>query len=106
MVNWVVDYIDNSQTREPDLVEYYSGKVDRQMNKLTLDLWYRIKVRTWLIFEKVKQNIIGVRQIINKLNGLNLQNYYFECEVLLMNVILRGAFYVHLRSIMILRKIS
>ena len=31
-----------------------------------------------------------VRKIITKLNSLQLQNYYFECAIILMNTILRG----------------
>ena len=41
---------------------------------------------------QVKMKSIGaIRKIVNKLNSLNLQTYYFECAVLLMNVVLRGS---------------
>ena len=30
-----------------------------------------------------------IRKIFNKLNGLNLQKYYFECGMIFMNVMLR-----------------
>ena len=40
---------------------------------------------------QLKNKSIGViRQIFNKLNSLNLKEYYFECAIILMNVMLRG----------------
>ena len=40
--------------------------------------------------EQVKKKSIGViKKIFNKLNGLNLQIYYFECAMILLNAILR-----------------
>ena len=39
----------------------------------------------------MKKKSIGViRKIISKLQGLNLNQYFFECAVILMNVMLRG----------------
>ena len=41
---------------------------------------------------QLKKKSIGViRKIIEKLNSLNLQKYYFECAIIFMNVILRGS---------------
>ena len=38
----------------------------------------------------MKKKSIGViRKIFNKLNSLNLQKYYFECAMILLNAILR-----------------
>ena len=40
----------------------------------------------------VKKKSVGViRKILEKLNGLKLKKYYFECGIILMNVILRGS---------------
>ena len=40
--------------------------------------------------EQMKNKSIGViRKIFNKLNSLNLQKYYFECAMILLNTILR-----------------
>ena len=40
----------------------------------------------------IKKKSIGViRTIMNKLERLKLRQYYFECAVLFMNVILRGS---------------
>ena len=37
--------------------------------------------------QSIKNKSIGVtRKILNKLNSLNLQNYYFECSLIFMNV--------------------
>ena len=43
------------------------------------------------IFE-VKRKSIGItKKLFEKLNGLKLQKYYFECGLIFMNVILRGS---------------
>ena len=40
---------------------------------------------------EMKNKSIGViRKIFNKLKSLNLKQYYFECSIILMNVMLRG----------------
>ena len=40
---------------------------------------------------QLKNKSIGViRQIFNKLTSLNLKQYYFECAIILINVMLRG----------------
>ena len=40
--------------------------------------------------DQVKKKSIGmIKKIFNKLNSLNLQMYYFECAMILLNVILR-----------------
>ena len=91
---WVVDHIDNSKTGEADLVEYFSGKVSIGQTDEQTYLGFVIsnKGENMANIRKVKQKSIGtVTQIINKLNSLNLRNYYFECAVLLLNVILRGS---------------
>ena len=41
---------------------------------------------------QIKKKSIGIlRKIMNRLNSLNLQKYYFECAVVLMNSMLRGS---------------
>ena len=38
----------------------------------------------------IKKKSIGViRKIFNKLNGLTLQKYYFECSMIFLNVMLQ-----------------
>ena len=40
----------------------------------------------------IKKKSIGViRTIMNKLDSLKLRQYYFECSIIFMNVILRGS---------------
>ena len=40
----------------------------------------------------VKKKSVGViRKILEKLNGLKLKKYYFECGIILMNIILKGS---------------
>jgi hypothetical protein len=40
--------------------------------------------------EHIQKKSIGIiRKIFNRLNTLNLQQYYFECSMILLNVILR-----------------
>ena len=41
---------------------------------------------------QMKNKSLGViRKIFNKLNSLNLKQYYYECAFILMNVMLRGS---------------
>ena len=42
--------------------------------------------------KEIKKKSIGiVRTTLNKLNSLHLKNYYFECSVILMNVMIRSS---------------
>ena len=49
-------------------------------------------LNTVLSSNEIKNKSIGViRKLMNKLDSLNLRNYYFECAIFLKNSILRGS---------------
>ena len=40
----------------------------------------------------VKKKAIGVvKSALNKLNSLNLKHYYFECSIIILNVMVRSS---------------
>ena len=92
--NWKVDYKDNLITGEADLLEFYGGKIPIEKTEGQTYLGFVISSRgdNMANIRQLKKKSIGVvRKIINKLGSLNLQKYYFECALILMNVILRGS---------------
>ena len=91
--HWVKEYRENTNTKEISLFEYFGGKIEMQQTNEYKYLGFMIshKGDNMANIKKMKQKSIGVtRKILSKLRSLNLKQYYFECSVLLMNVILRG----------------
>jgi hypothetical protein len=92
--NWIVEHVENKVTGEADLVEYYGGKVEIEKAEEYTYLGFVISCKgdNMANIRQVENKSIGViRTIINKLNSLNLKQYYFECALLFMNVMLRGS---------------
>ena len=92
--NWIVEHVENKVTGEADLVEYYGGKVEieKAVEYTYLGFVISCKGDNMANIRQVENKSIGViRTIINKLNSLNLKQYYFECALLFMNVMLRGS---------------
>ena len=92
--NWTVEYQDNRKTGEADLVEYYGGKVDiGKVEEYTyLGFVVSSKGDNLVNIRQLEKKSIGViRKIYNKLGSMNLQQYYFEGAVILMNTMLRGS---------------
>ena len=76
------------------MTENYGGKVDiEQVDEYTyLGFVISSKGDNMANIRQMQKKSIGVvRKIINKLSSLNLKEYYFECAILLMNVMLRGS---------------
>ena len=91
--NWKVEYVYNKTTGVDDLSESYDGKVkiDKAEEYAYLGFVISCKGDNMANICQLKNKSIGViRQIFNKLNRLNLKEYYFECAIILMNVMLRG----------------
>ena len=91
---WTVDYVEDKQTGEAVLFENYDGKVeiDKVEEYTYLGFVISSKGDNMANIRQMQNKSIGVvRKIINKLNSLNLKQYYFECAILLMNVMLRGS---------------
>ena len=92
--NWTVEYQDNCKTGQADLVEHYDGKVDiGQVQEYTyLGFVVSSKGDNLANIRQLEKKSIGViRKIFNKLGSMNLQKYYFEGAVILMNTMLRGS---------------
>ena len=92
--NWTVGYTDNKVTGEDDMVESYIGPVhmDSADEYKYLGFVISSKGDNMANIRQVKNKSIGIiRQIMNRLNSLNLRNYYFECAIILMNSMLRGS---------------
>ena len=92
--SWTVAYEDNRYTGVADLKESYSGKTQIEKTEEYTYLGFVISSKgdNMVNIRQLKNKSIGVtRKIFDKLNGLNLRNYYFECAMLLLNVMLRGS---------------
>ena len=90
--NWVKEYKEND-SKELSLVEYYGGKIEMKQTTQYKYLGFIISHTgdNTANIKQVKQKSIGItRKLLNKLKSLNLKQYYFECSIILMNVMLRG----------------
>ena len=89
---WKIDYKDNIQTGNEELIESYVGQVPIGKTEKQKYLGFVISGTGNNLdnINAMKQKSIGViRKIINKLDCLNLMNYYFECAIIFMHVMLR-----------------
>ena len=91
--HWKIEYIKNKISGDYDLFESYDGKKDILKTDEYKYLGFVISSTgsNMANIKEMKKKSIGViRKIISKLQGLNLNQYFFECAVILMNVMLRG----------------
>ena len=89
---WEVNYEENKQTGKVCLVEKFNGqtKIKQTNEQMYLGFVISSTGNNMANINQLKKKSIGViRKIINKLNNLNLENYYFECSMIFMNAILR-----------------
>ena len=90
---WISEYKENKISGEHDLIESYGGKIDIKKTEVYKYLGFMISCTgdNMANIREMKNKSIGViRNIFNKLKSLNLKQYYFECSIILMNVMLRG----------------
>ena len=76
------------------LLEYYGGKIEMKQTTQYKYLGFIISHTgdNMANIKQVKQKSIGItRKLLNRLKSLNLKQYYFECSIILMNVMLRGS---------------
>ena len=89
--SWEVKYQD-SPGYGLQLTEKYQGltKIGQTKTRKYLDFLISSSGDNMANINMMKKKSIGViRKIFNKLNSLNLQKYYFECAMILLNAILR-----------------
>ena len=82
------------KTGEVKLIENFSGltKIEKTQTQTYLGFVISNTGNNMANINQVKKKSIGViKKIFNKLNSLNLQTYYFECAIILLNVILYTA---------------
>ena len=88
------EYVQNKETGETELVEQYLGEVPIGQVKEYKYLGFVISCQgnNMANINAFKKKSIGViRSIMQKLDALKLQTYYFECALIFMNVMLRGS---------------
>ena len=89
---WEVNYEENKQTGKVCLVEKCNGqtKIKQTTEQMYLGFVISSTGNNMANINQLKKKSIGViRKIINKLNNLNLENYYFKCSMIFMNAVLR-----------------
>ena len=91
---WTVEHKENIATGETELIETYSDQTEIKKCEKQKYLGFIISSTgdNMMNIQDIKNKSIGVtKKIFNKLNSLNLQNYYFECSLIFMNVMLRSS---------------
>ena len=91
---WNVEYEDNLNTGEYDLVECYQGQVQMEQTDKQKYLGFVISNSgdNMVNIRSMKNKSIGIiKQIFKRLESLNLRRYYFECGMVFMNTMLRSS---------------
>ena len=91
---WEVKYVENSSTGEAELKEQYLGQTDIENVKSQKYLGFVLSStgNNMENINAVKKKAIGVvKSALNKLNSLNLKYYYFECSIIILNVMVRSS---------------
>ena len=92
--SWKVNYQDNFETGDLDLVETFEGQVimERTTSYKYLGFMLSSTGDNMINIKHMKNKSVGIiRQIFNKLESLNLQKYHFECAIIFMNCMLRSS---------------
>ena len=91
---WSVTYVENVHTGEDDLKEIYCGptKIEKKVEQKYLGFVISSTGDNMANIRKIQKKSIGlVKSTLNKLNSLNLKSYYFECSIILLNVMVRSS---------------
>ena len=94
MDSWTVQYEDNIQTGDMDLVETYDGQVVMESTTSQKFLGFVLSSTgsNMANISEVKKKAIGVvKSALNKLNSMNLGKYYFECSIVILNAMVRSS---------------
>ena len=104
---WSVNYVENIQTGETELVESYTGQteIENVTEQKYLGFVLSSTGDNMANIREIKKKSIGiVRTTITKLNSLNLKQYYFECSIIMLNMMIRSSIlyasdmYYHLKE--------
>ena len=91
---WTVKYEENIHTGDADLKEFYCGLTDIEQTDEQKYLGFILSStgnNMANILEMKKKSNGVIRSTLNKLNSLNLKQYYFECALVLMNAMVRSS---------------
>ena len=91
---WKVEYKDNLETNEEELVETYEGltPIGRTSEQKYLGFVISANGDNMANINAVKKKSIGIiRKIMTKLESLHLKNYFFECALIFLKVMLRAS---------------
>ena len=91
---WKKEYKKNNSAEGYEMVEYFDGQADIKQTEQYKYLGFVISSKgdNMANIRNIISKSIGVtRKIHSKLKSLNLKQYYFECSIILMNVLLRGS---------------
>ena len=89
---WNIEYKENIENGEEELIETYMGQtpIGKTNEQKYLGFVISGSGNNMANINAVKRKSLGVtRKILNKLNSLNLMNYYFECAIIFLHVMLR-----------------
>ena len=91
---WAVKYEENPKTGELELIENFIGQTEIENVESQKYLGFVISStgNNMMNINAVKKKAIGkVKLALNKLNSLHLKHYYFECAVIILNVVVRSS---------------
>ena len=91
---WAVSYAENVKTGEPELLEKYCGLTDIEnvTEQKYLGFVLSSTCDNMANIREIKKKSIGiVKTTLKKLNSLNLERYYFECAVIMLNSMIRSS---------------
>ena len=87
---WAVKYEENPKTGEVELIENFIGQTEIENVESQKYLGFIISStgNNMMNINAIKKKAIGkVKLALNKLNSLHLKHYYFECAVIILNVV-------------------
>ena len=93
-VSWNVEYKMDDETSNYVLEESYNGKVqiEKTENQKYLGFFLSSKGNNMVNIKEMEKKSIWVSQrILNRLQSLNLKQYYFQCGLMFLNIILRSS---------------
>ena len=92
--SWDVEYVDNLDTGDYDLVETFVGQTPIEETDKHKYLGFVLSNigDNMVNIKSMKDKSIGIiKQIFKRLESLNLRKYYFECAMIFMNTMLRSS---------------
>ena len=91
---WYVKYREDTETGEEELIETFQGQIpiEKTTEQKYLGFVLSSNGNNMANINALKKKSIGItKKIMNKLDSLGLLNYYFECSIIFLNVMLRAS---------------